>query len=248
MLRAIPHSAAARRVTISRLEKVLREAGRVQRVTQTAQTLHTALRAPHLRQSAAVEQAMAIRLAILLEQATHLHTTSQHLITQITEVLDQHPHGRIYRSFPGIGPVLAGRLLAEIGDDTARFARSRDLRSYAGATPLTWASGTSTRTMHRRAANRDLKVACHQWAYSALAAPGPRAHADRRRAAGDRHATALRHLSARLLACLHHCLANDARYDSAVAFPATAGGEPVHAAPTGPGPQPHAQACETTGR
>jgi hypothetical protein len=53
------------------------------------------------------------------------------------------------------------------------------------------------------------------------ASPGARAHYDRRRAAGDRHAAALRNLNNRLLGCLHHCLQTGQRYDEATAFPTT---------------------------
>ncbi len=59
------------------------------------------------------------------------------------------------------------------------------------------------------------------WAFAALTAPpGARAHYDRRKADGDRHAAAQRNLSGRLLGCLHHCLATRQHYDEKTAFPA----------------------------
>jgi hypothetical protein len=64
--------------------------------------------------------------------------------------------------------------------------------------------------MHRRVNNQRLAAAGYLWAFSALtaltAAPGARAHYDRRRAAGDGHIAAQRNLFNRLLGCLHHCL------------------------------------------
>ena len=60
------------------------------------------------------------------------------------------------------------------------------------------------------------------WAFSALtASPGDRAHYDRRKDAGDRHAAAQRNLFGRLLGCLHHCLITGQHYDETIAFPAS---------------------------
>jgi hypothetical protein len=54
-------------------------------------------------------------------------------------------------------------------------------------------------------------------------AAGARAHYDRRRDAGDRHASALRNLFGRMLGCLHHCLATGQHYDEVTAFPPAPG-------------------------
>jgi hypothetical protein len=76
--------------------------------------------------------------------------------------------------------------------------------------------------MHRRVKNNRLATVGYTWAFSALtASPGARAHYDRRKTAGDRHAAAQRNLFGRLLGCLHHCLITGSEYDEAIAFPAT---------------------------
>jgi hypothetical protein len=60
------------------------------------------------------------------------------------------------------------------------------------------------------------------WAFSSLTrSAGCRAHYDRRRAVGDRHAAALRNLYGRLLTCLHHCLTTGITYDETRAFRTT---------------------------
>lgn len=72
----------------------------------------------------------------------------------------------------------------------------------------------------RSTANRILKATGHQWAFCTLTrSPGCRAPHDRRRAAGDRHAAALRNLYRRLLGCLHHCLATETACSEEQAFP-----------------------------
>ena len=120
-------------------------------------------------------------------------------------------------------------MLAEIGDDRSRFQDAKGLKAYAGAAPITRASGKTRSVTVRRIKNNRLASAGCTWAFSALtASPGARAHYDRRRDAGDRHAAAQRNLFGRLLCCLHHCLATRTRYDDTTAFPAA--GEKVRQA------------------
>ena len=114
-------------------------------------------------------------------------------------------------------------MLAEIGDDRSRFKDARGLKAYAGAAPITRASGKTRSVTRRHVKNNRLAAAGYIWAFSAItASPGARAHYDRRRDAGDRHAAGQRNLFSRLLGCLHHCLVTGQHYDEATAFPATA--------------------------
>jgi hypothetical protein len=100
---------------------------------------------------------------------------------------------------------------------------ARGLKAYAGAAPVTRASGKSRSVTQRKVKNNRLAAAGYTWAFAALtASPGARAHYDRRRKAGDRHTAAQRNLYGRLLGCLHHCLQTGQRYNEATAFPAPA--------------------------
>jgi transposase len=88
----------------------------------------------------------------------------------------------------------------EIGDDRSRFHDGKGLKAYAGAAPITRASGKTTAVLHRRVKNNRLTAPLYTWAFAALtASPGAPAHYDRRRQAGDRHTAAQRNLFARLL-------------------------------------------------
>jgi transposase len=111
-------------------------------------------------------------------------------------------------------------VLAETGDDRSRFTDAKGLKAYAGAAPITRASGKTLAVLHRSVKNQRLAAAGYLWAFSALtASPGARAHYDRRKAAGDRHTAAQRNLFGRLLSCLHHCLATGQHYNEHTAFP-----------------------------
>ena len=59
------------------------------------------------------------------------------LDVELGRVFEQHPQAALLRSAPGLGPVLAARVLTEIGDDPTRFATVANLRSFAGTAPVT---------------------------------------------------------------------------------------------------------------
>jgi transposase len=166
-------------------------------------------RAGHVRQTLALLRQLeaACQCADDLQQAAE-------------ESFSQHPDAGIITSFPGIGALTGARVLAEIGDDRSRFKDARGPKAYAGAAPITRASGKSRSVTQRRVKNNRLAAAGYTWAFAALtASPGARAHYDRRRDAGDRHAAAQCNLFNRLLGCLHHCLQTGQHYDEATAFP-----------------------------
>lgn len=72
------------------------------------------------------------------------------------EVFPQHPDAEIILSFPGLGTQLGARVLAEIGDDRTRFADARGLKAYAGASPITRASGKKSSITRRWGARSDV--------------------------------------------------------------------------------------------
>lgn len=123
---------------------------------------------------------------------------------------------RIGESAEGFAELV--NLLAEAGDDRDRFADARALKAFAGSAPVTRASGRSMVITHRKVKNDRLAAAGFVWAFSALTgSTGARAHYDRRRTAGDRHAAATRHLFNRMLGQLYHCLQTGQYYDEAAA-------------------------------
>jgi transposase len=131
----------------------------------------------------------------------------------------QHSDAAIFTSFLGLGELPAARLRAEIGDDPTRFADARGLKAYAGAAPVTRASGKQLVVLHRTVKNNRLAAVGYLWTFAALRlSAGVRAHDDRRRLAGDRHTAAQRHLFNRFLGCLYHCLQTRQLYAEARAF------------------------------
>ncbi len=221
ILAAAPTPAAAAKLTPAQLRGLLRKAGRKRGIDAEAARLREAFTAEQMRQLPLVEQAMGRQAIALLGQLDAACAAADDLEQATIESFNQHPDAEIITSFPGLGPLTGARVLAETGDDRSRFADAKGLKAYAGAAPITRASGKTTAVLHRRIKNQRLAAAGYLWAFSALtASPGARGHYDKRKAGGDRHAAAQRNLFGRMLGCLHHCLATGQHYDEHAAFPA----------------------------
>ena len=138
---------------------------------------------------------------------------------QVVVHFGQHSDAECYRSQPGLGEVLAARVLAEFGDDPGRYADARSRKNYAGTSPITKASGKKKAVLARYARNHRLADALHQQAFCALtASPGARAYYDRLRARGIGHHAALRQLANRLVGILHGCLKTGTTYNEETAW------------------------------
>ena len=219
VLAAAPTPAAAARLTKTRLRSLLIKAGRRRNLDPWVERLHAIFRDDAMRHPTQVEDAFGAAALAILRRLDAAVVAAQDL-QQVTEVVfHQHSDAEIITSFPGLGPLTGARVLAEIGDDHERFETSRDLKAYAGAAPITRASGKSHLVMHRRVKNHRLASAGYNWAFAALShSLGAREHYDRRRARGDGHAAALRNLYNRFLGQLHYCLNNGQHYDETQAF------------------------------
>ena len=220
ILAAAPTPAAAARLTRTRLRSLLLRSGRTRNLDRWTERLHSIFRADVMRHSPAVEDAYGHAALAALKRLDAAVSATNDLHQATTKVFEQHPQAAIITSFPGVGSRTGARILAELGDDPDRFQDARALKAYAGAAPVTRASGKARLVMHRRVKNDRLAAAGYNWAFAALThSPGARQHYDRRRARGERHAAALRNLYNRFLGQLYHCLATGRPYDEHQAFP-----------------------------
>ena len=228
VLAAAPTPADAAKLTLTQLRALLGKAGRSRGIDTEATRLRDAFRARQMRQLPLVEAAMGRQALALLGQLDAACAAAADLERAAVESFNLHPDAGIITSFPGLGALTGARVLAETGDDRSRFQDAKGLKAYAGAAPITRASGKTRSVTHRRVKNNRLAAAGYIWAFSALtASPGARGHYDRRRDVGDGHAAAERNLFGRLLGCLHHCLLTGQHYDETTAFPTP---EPLPAA------------------
>jgi transposase len=158
LLARAPSPARVGKLTRSQVVSALRAARR-HHVEAKADALLAVLRAPGLQQPAITEAAYA---AVVLGQVGII-TALNEQIAQLEKVVDEHfgrhPAADIYLGQPGLGVVLAARVLGEFGDDKKRFSDVRARKNYFGQSPITRASGRKTIVMARYATNRRLGAA-----------------------------------------------------------------------------------------
>jgi hypothetical protein len=218
LLERAPDPTRASRLSRSKITAALTRAHRRDPEAK-AEAIQVVLRAPALRQPPPIEAAYAVIVAGAVRLIAQLNTQIGELQAVVAEGFGRHPDADIVTSQPGLGPVLGARVLAEFGDDHARYADAKARKNYAGTSPITRASGTRRTVLARYARNRHLADATHQWAFCALtASPGARAYYDAIRARGVSHHAALRQLGNRLVGILHGCLKTRTHYDEDTAW------------------------------
>lgn len=218
LLGRAPDPERAAKLTRSQIVSAL-TAARRHHVQDKADALLAVLRAPALRQPRETEAAYATVVAAHVKILATFNEQIRQLGEVMSEHFHRHPAAEIYLSQPGLGVVLAARVLGEFGDDKARFVNSRACKNYSGQSPITRASGKKTMVLARFATNRRLGDALHQQAYSALnGSPGARAYYDAMRARKIGHHAALRQLANRLVVIQHGCIMAGTPYDENTAW------------------------------
>jgi len=219
VLRVAPTPALGALLSRSKIASALRRGGRQRRIDQRSAEIQEALRTPQLAGSVIVASAMGASVSATAAVIVTMNAQVAELAKELEAHFEQHPDAEVVRSLPGLGTILSARVLGEFGDEPNRYANSKCRKNYAGTSPITRASGTKRFVLARYARNTRLADAIYQWSFAALtASPGARAFYDYRRAAGDTHHAALRHLGNRLVGILHGCLIHHACYDESTAW------------------------------
>ncbi len=176
VLLAAPTPAQGLRLTRSRITTLLQRSGRGNHPAQVEQ-IRAQLGAPALRLPARAELAHGRAASALLGVIVAMQTGISNLEQAMADELEQHPDAELLQAVPGLGPILAARVLAEVGDDRTRFTSAAGLRAFAGTAPITKASGRSKQVRARHVRNRRLADACHWWAFAAITkSAGAREH------------------------------------------------------------------------
>jgi transposase len=157
------------------------------------------------------KQRTALAFVDVLALLTHKR---EQLDRDVAATLAQHPDAALFLSFPGAAAITAATLLAEIGEDRARFPTAGTLLAEAGLAPVTRSSGRTTRVRFRFAANHALRQAFTWWAYNSLRlSPWARRGYDEHRRQGQRSYRALRGTAARWGRVLWRCWQDGVPYD-----------------------------------
>jgi Transposase IS116/IS110/IS902 family len=124
-----------------------------------------------------------------------------------------HSAAGIYPSQPGLGPVLAARVLAEFGDDPGHYATAKGCKNYASTSPITRASGKKRWSWPAMRATTGPPMATTSGRLAPCAPHQAPAYYDELRAQGKGHNAALRQFGNWLVGILHGCLKTGTRYD-----------------------------------
>jgi transposase len=218
LLSRAPGPDQAARLTKSRIVTALSRAHR-RDITTKATELHAILIEDQLRQPPEVQSAYEAVVTSEVAIIAALNTQIDQLGKVVAAYFGQHPDAEIYTSQPGLGMILAARVLGEFGDDPYRYSDAKARKNYAGTSPITRASGTKKVVLARYARNRRLADALQQWAFCAMrGSPGAKTYYQQLRARNIGHQAALRQLANRLVGILHGCLKTHTPYDEHTAW------------------------------
>ena len=169
------------------------------------------------RRSAASTRAVAARAVVVRTFARHLLELQQHIAdleAAIADALRDDEPGQRLRRIPGIGPIHAATIRAELGDVT-RFTHVDQVIAYAGLEPRTRQSGAFVG--QRKLSKRGPGALRHALYLAALVATRYRAEwrdrYQRLLGRGRAKKEALTILSRALLKTVYHLLVTGAAYD-----------------------------------
>ena len=198
-----PHSAA--RLADTRLAQFLGQHAYCGR-RSAAELLARLRHAPASQVGDAEAEASGEVVRALVAVLTPLVAHIQQLSAAIAAALAQHPDGRLLQSLPRSGTVNAAQILAELGDDRARFPTDAQLAAEAGLAPVTHASGKHRAVVFRWACNKRLRQALTTFADNSRHASQWAALVyQRARARGCRHPHAIRILARAWARVLWRC-------------------------------------------
>jgi transposase len=218
LLARAPDPDQAARLSPTVITSALKHARR-RRVQDRAQRLRNILQAPELRQPPVLQSAYAAVVASEVAIISALNDQIDRLGAVVGEHFGRHRDAEIYTGLPGLGVILAARILGEFGDDPDRYADAKARKNYAGTSPVTRASGTKKVVHARYARNRRLGDALQQWAFCSLrGSPGATAYHHQLRDRKIGHQAALRQLANRLVGILHGCLKTHTTYNEQTAW------------------------------
>lgn len=130
-----------------------------------AEAIWERVHGPQLVADAATVRGKSRYMLALVDQLTTVMEQIATYDREIAELFKQHPDHHIFKSLPGAGARLAPRLLAEWGDDRARYAKAASIQALAGTAPKPRESGNYSRPRMRMACIKPLRNAFHQFAW-----------------------------------------------------------------------------------
>lgn len=148
---------------------------------------------------------LRLRLGELHRLGREISSVDSQIKTKVAET------GTNLTQIPGVGPVVAARILGEVGDPR-RIRSKAAFAMICGTAPVQASSGQTARHRLNRRGNRKLNWALHYVALSqSRTTPEAKAYIERCRAAGKTHREAMRCLKRHLSNVVYRQIMADAR-------------------------------------
>jgi transposase len=215
-LQTYPTPQAAQAATLPEITATLRS-GKHTHPGRVTPKIFQEVHRPQLVASALIVRAKSRLMLSLVKQLLVVIEDIAHYDEEISTLFLTHPDQEIWRSLPRAGKRLAPRLLAEWGDDRARYADATSIQALAGTAPVPFQSGNFAKAHKRFACLKPLRNALHQFAWqSTLQEPWATAYYQRKRAEGKTHSMAVRALANVWVRIIYAMWQQGQCYDSAV--------------------------------
>ena len=223
LLKLAPHPDKAQKLSPTKVGALLKK-HRIRRVT--ADQVIERIGSEPLCVAPGVEAACLEHIKVLLPRLSLAYRERQNCEKKIAATIDklceplinedglsEHSDAAILMSFPGVGTIVGGTILAEASHILATRDLGR-LRTQSGIAPVTKQSGKSHYVVRRLARNNRLHEALFHWSRTCVQNDmRSRQHYERLRAAGHRYGRALRGVGDRLLTVLISMLRKRQLYD-----------------------------------
>jgi Transposase IS116/IS110/IS902 family len=194
-LQTYPTPQVAQLATTSQIEDLLRQS-RHPHASEAAAKLVEHLRQPQLQADAVTIRAKSRLMLALVNQLLPLLEQIAQYDKEVSTLFLKHPDHELWRSLPRAAKRLAPRLLAEWGDDRARYEDASSVQALAGTAPVPFQSGTFAKAHKRFACLKPLRNVLYQLAWQTTRSePWAATYYQRKRTEGKSHSMAVRSLA-----------------------------------------------------
>lgn len=160
-----------------------------------------------------VEAVLSQEAQLIAKMLLLLKKQLEELERQMGIILKHHKLGEVFKSLPGAGTVLAGKLCALLGDNKSRFSKANEVQALFGTAPMNYQSGNYHRVMMRRACNKKARWTLYQFAFSSMKfCTWARKYYDLQRAKGKTNSVSIRALSNKWLNIIYSMWKKEERY------------------------------------
>jgi transposase len=194
-LQAYPTPEEAAQAKPEQLIQVLKQAGHTT-AEKVGPKLYEQLKTPQLKADPITARTKARLMLALVGQLQPLIEQIAAYDKEIARLFLTHEDKDVFGSLPRAAKRLAPRLLAEWGDDRARYSCAESVQSLAGTSPVPWESGNYATVHQRFACIKPLRNVLYQFAWQSTRSEAwAKDYYDRKRKEGKSHSVAVRALA-----------------------------------------------------